>query len=164
MLDGKEINETAKQFLMNWKANREARRRQQKQQHQLYLEGAGSTNAVSSGQLSSGFSSVPTLPAIQGPPSHSGYALNAGINPVFDGQELTASMQGLTLHKNSKGFMAVMQARAPHSTLLTKKPIEDISQSCFPNIFSPARNIAVEPTWEAAENDTHNGPPLPLKT
>ena len=28
MLDGKEISETAKKFLLNWKANREARKRQ----------------------------------------------------------------------------------------------------------------------------------------
>ncbi|CAH3194786.1 unnamed protein product, partial [Porites evermanni] len=31
MLDGKEINETAKRFLMNWKASRDARRRQRRQ-------------------------------------------------------------------------------------------------------------------------------------
>ncbi|EDO47417.1 predicted protein, partial [Nematostella vectensis] len=31
MLDGKEINATAKRFLMNWKANKDARKRQRKQ-------------------------------------------------------------------------------------------------------------------------------------
>ena len=158
MLDGKEINETAKRFLMNWKASRDARRRQQKQQRHLYLEGAGSSNVISSGQLSSGLSSVPTLPAIQGP---SGYS---GVYPVLNGQEITNGMQGLALRTNSKSFMAIMQARAPHSTLLNKKPIEDISNSRFPNIFAPARPIAVEASWESPESEARSGPPVPLKT
>ena len=38
MLDGKEISATAKKFLLNWKANREARKRQMLEKERRDLE------------------------------------------------------------------------------------------------------------------------------
>lgn len=124
MLDGKEINETAKRFLMNWKASRDARRRQRKQLH--FLEG-GTSNFISSS--SNALSSIPSLPPIQGPPNaDGGYMINPGVNPLlYDG--VVTGPQSLALPRGTKPFAAIMQARAPNSTLLNRKPAEDVSQS-----------------------------------
>lgn len=65
MLDGKEISETAKKFLLNWKANREARKRhliqkeKQQQQQQKIITADSDLNAVYFQALP-----PPVLPAI----------------------------------------------------------------------------------------------------
>ena len=115
MLDGKEINETAKRFLMNWKASRDARRRQRRQLN--FLEGGTSTNFISGS--SNALTSIPSLPPLPG-------SQNPGLNPViYEGVG-----QGV-LPKGTKPLAAIVQARAPNSTLLNRKPVEDISQSRY---------------------------------
>ena len=115
MLDGKEINETAKRFLMNWKASRDARRRQRRQLN--FLEGGTSTNFISGS--SNALTSIPSLPPLPG-------SQNPGLNPVI--------YEGVghgVLPKGTKPLAAIVQARAPNSTLLNRKPVEDISQSRY---------------------------------
>ena len=125
MLDGKEINETAKRFLMNWKASRDARRRQRKQLH--FLEGGISSDFVSSS--SNALSSIPSLPPIQGPPD-GGYVINPGMNPlIYDG--VPGGPHSVALPRSTKPLAAIMQARAPNSTLLNRKPADDVSQSRY---------------------------------
>ena len=115
MLDGKEINETAKRFLMNWKASRDARRRQRRQLN--FLEGGTSTNFISGS--SNALTSIPSLPPLPG-------SQNPGLNPViYEGVG-----QGV-LPRGTKPLAAIVQARAPNSTLLNRKPVEDISQSRY---------------------------------
>lgn len=112
MLDGKEINDTAKRFLLNWKANKDARRRQKKQ---FQLEPPSSNS----------LSTIPTLPALKGS-SHStlpssGY-LSDTANPMV---RLAGSMESNTIAgyfgQNHKTMTALVQARAPHSTLLRQR-------------------------------------------
>lgn len=128
MLDGKEINETAKRFLMNWKASRDARRRQRKQLH--FLEGGTSSNFISGS--SNALSSIPSLPPIQGPPNpEGGYMINPGMNSfVYDGV-LPAGPHSVALPRGTKPLAAIVQARAPNSTLLNRKPMDDMSQSRY---------------------------------
>lgn len=156
MLDGKEINETAKRFLMNWKASRDARRRQRQQLH--FLEGGTSSNFISGS--SNALSSIPSLPPIQGPPNpDGGYTMNhlmyEGVSP--------GGLHSVVLPRGAKPLAAIVQARAPNSTLLNRKPVEDVSQARFPNIFAPPRPIISEGNWES-DSDIHSGPPLPLQT
>lgn len=147
MLDGKEINETAKRFLMNWKASRDARRRQRRQLN--FLEGGTSTNFISGS--SNALTSIPSLPPLPG-------SQNPGLNPViYEGVG-----QGV-LPRGTKPLAAIVQARAPNSTLLNRKPVEDISQSRFPNIFAPPRPIISEGNWES-DSDIHSGPPVSVQT
>ena len=124
MLDGKEINETAKRFLMNWKASRDARRRQRKQLH--FLEGGTSSNFISGS--SNALSSIPSLPPIQGPPNpDGGYTMNhlmyEGVSP--------GGLHSVVLPRGAKPLAAIVQARAPNSTLLNRKPVEDVSQARY---------------------------------
>ena len=115
MLDGKEINETAKRFLMKWEASRDARRRQRRQLN--FLEGGTSTNFISGS--SNALTSIPSLPPLPG-------SQNPGLNPViYEGVG-----QGV-LPRGTKPLAAIVQARAPNSTLLNRKPVEDISQSRY---------------------------------
>ena len=128
MLDGKEINETAKRFLMNWKASRDARRRQRKQIH--YLEGGTSSNYISGS--SNILSSIPSLPPIQGPPNpDGGYIINPGMNPVLLDGAVSGGPHSVVLPRGTKPLAAIMQARVPNSTLLNKKSTEDVSQSRY---------------------------------
>ena len=142
MLDGKEINETAKRFLMNWKASRDARRRQRKQLH--FLEGGSSSNFISGS--SNALSSIPSLPPIQAPPNSDGrHVFHSGMNPLlYDGTISGDSHVGLP--RGTKSLAAIMQARAPNSTLLNRKPAEDVSQSRYwhigPFVVQCLRNIA----------------------
>lgn len=115
MLDGKEINETAKRFLLNWKASRDARRRQRRQFH--FLEGGTSSNLVS--ESSKAFSSIPSLPLIQGL-----------VNPSSD-SNVTGIPQSDALPRGTRPLAAIMQARVPNSTLVNMKPVQDISQSRY---------------------------------
>ncbi|PFX27342.1 protein phosphatase 1 regulatory subunit 42-like [Stylophora pistillata] len=159
MLDGKEINETAKRFLMNWKASRDARRRQRKQLH--FLEG-GASNLTS--DSSNVLSNIPSLPPILGLPSaDEGYMINPGVNPFLYEGVVAGGPQSLALPRGTKPFAAIMQARAPNSTLLNRKPVEDVSQSRFPNIFAPPRPIISESNWDT-DSDVHSGPPVSLQT
>lgn len=119
MLDGKEINETAKRFLMNWKASRDARRRQRKQMH--FLEGGTSSDFISGS--SNALSSIPSLPPIQGPPD--------GMNPLMFDSVLPGGPHSMALPRGTKSLAAIMQARAPNSTLLNRKPADDVSQSRY---------------------------------
>lgn len=151
MLDGKEINETAKRFLMNWKASRDARRRQRRRFHML--EG-GTSNFISGS--SNALSSVPSLPPIQAPQNS---VENAAL---YDGI-ITGIPHSDALPRSTRPLAAIMQARVPNSTLLNRKPAEDVAQSRFPNIFAPARSIISEGNWEA-ESDIHSGPPVPIQT
>lgn len=119
MLDSKEINETSKRFLINWKASKDAARRKQKRQQQLYLEDATSTNSPTS---------VPVLPAIQAPPyAGMGYMVNTGMNPLLRGAD--APELAITIPRGAQHFATVMQGRVPNSTLLNRKPAEDVSKS-----------------------------------
>ena len=121
MLDGKEINETAKRFLMNWKASRDARRRQRRQLN--FLEGGTSTNFISGS--SNALTSIPSLPPLPGPQ-------NPGFNPViYEGVGQGVPAHSVTLPRGTKPLAAIVQARAPNSTLLNRKPVEDISQSRY---------------------------------
>ena len=119
MLDGKEINETAKRFLMNWKASRDARRRQRKQLH--FLEGGTSSDFISSS--SNALSSIPSLP----PVADGGYMINPGMNPLI----VPGGPHSVALPRGTKPLAAIMQARAPNSTLLNRKPADDVSQSRY---------------------------------
>lgn len=160
MLDAKEINETAKRFLMNWKASRDARRRQRKQLH--FLEGGTSSDFISSS--SNTLSSIPSLPPIHGPPiTDGGYMINPGMNPLIYDGGVPGGPHSVALPRGTKPLAAIMQARAPNSTLLNRKPADDMSQSRFPNIFAPPRPIISEGNWES-DSDIHSGPPLPLQT
>lgn len=161
MLDGKEINETAKRFLINWRASRDARRRQRKQLH--FLEGGTSSNVNFISGSSNALSSIPSLPPIQAPPdSDRRHIFHPGMNALlYDGTVSGNSHVGLP--RGTKPLAAIMQARAPNSTLLNRKPAEDVSQSRFPNIFAPPRPIISEGNWES-DSDIHSGPPLPLQT
>ena len=114
MLDGKEINETAKRFLLNWKASRDARRRQRRQFH--FLEGGTSSNLVS--ESSKAFSSIPSLPLIQGL-----------VNPGND--NVTGIPHSDALPRGTRPLAAIMQARVPNSTLVNMKPVQDVSQSRY---------------------------------
>ncbi|XP_029190871.2 protein phosphatase 1 regulatory subunit 42-like [Acropora muricata] len=145
-LDGKEINETAKRFLLNWKASRDARRQQRRQFH--FLEGGTSSNLVS--ESSKAFSSIPSLPLIQGL-----------VNPSYD--NVIGIPHSDALPRGTRPLAAIMQTRVPNSTLVNMKPVQDVSQSRFPNIFAPARPIMSEGNWES-DSDIHSGPPLPLQT
>ena len=141
MLDGKEINETAKRFLMNWKASRDARRRQKKQLH--FLEGGTSSNIISGS--SNALSSVPSLPPIQGPPNlEAGYMINPGMNPVLYDGVVPGGPHSLVLPRGTKPLAAIMQARAPNSTLLNRKPTEDVSQSRYGVVFSYFASSSVQ--------------------
>ncbi|KXJ18282.1 Protein phosphatase 1 regulatory subunit 42 [Exaiptasia diaphana] len=119
MLDGKEINDTAKRFLINWKATKDARRKQKKQ---LQFEHPSSNS----------LSTVPTLPALKGS-SHStfpgsGY-LTDGVNSMV---RLSAAVEPSPTgyFGNPKTMTALVQARAPHSTLLRQRVHHsNISQS-----------------------------------
>lgn len=155
MLDGKEINETAKRFLMNWKANRDARRQQRKQLH--FLEGGTASDFISSS--SNALSSIPLLPPI----TDGGYVINPGMNPLIYDGNAPGGPHSVALPRGTKPLAAIMQARAPNSTLLNRKPADDMSQSRFPNIFAPPRPIISEGKWES-DSDIHSGPPLPLQT
>lgn len=126
MLDGKEINDTAKRFLMNWKASRDARRRQRKQLH--FLEGGTSSNFISGS--SNALSSIPSLPPIQGMPD-GGYLINPGMNPLLYDGAVPGGPHSVALPRGAKPLAAIMQARAPNSTLLNRKPTEDMSQSRY---------------------------------
>lgn len=129
MLDGKEINETAKRFLINWKASRDARRRQRKQLH--FLEGGTSSTVNFISGSSNVLSSIPSLPPIQAPPDSDGrHIFHPGMNALlYDGTVSGNSHVGLP--RGSKPLAAIMQARAPNSTLLNRKPAEDVSQSRY---------------------------------
>lgn len=124
MLDGKEINETAKKFLINWKANKDARRKQKKQ---LQLE-QPSINSLST---------VPTLPALPGSthstlPERSYFTDNA--NPMVRLAGPVEPNQAGYFGKNHKALTALVQARAPHSTLLRQRGHHsDVSQSRYKN-------------------------------
>ena len=121
MLDGKEINETAKRFLMNWKASRDARRRQRRQLN--FLEGGTSANFISGS--SNALTSIPSLPPLPGPQ-------NPRFNPViYEGVGQGVPAHSVTLPRGTKPLAAIVQARAPNSTLLNRKPVEDISQSRY---------------------------------
>lgn len=121
MLDGKEINETAKRFLMNWKASRDARRRQRRQLN--FLEGGTSTNFISGS--SNALTSIPSLPPLAGPQ-------NPGLNPaIYEGVGHGVPAHSVALPRGTKPLAAIVQARAPNSTLLNRKPVEDISQSRY---------------------------------
>lgn len=126
MLDGKEINDTAKRFLMNWKASRDARRRQRKQLH--FLEGGTSSNFISGS--SNALSSIPSLPPIQGMPD-GGYMINPGMNPLLYDGVVPGGPHSVALPRGTRPLAAIMQARAPNSTLLNRKPTEDMSQSRY---------------------------------
>lgn len=126
MLDGKEINETAKRFLMNWKASRDARRRQRKQMH--FLEGGTSSDFIAGS--SNALSSIPSLPPIQGP-SDGGYVINPGMNPLIYDGVVPGGPHSVALPRGTKPLAAIMQARAPNSTLLNRKPADDMSQSRY---------------------------------
>jgi len=122
MLDGKEINETAKRFLINWKATKDARRKQKKQ---FQLEHPSSYNSLST---------VPTLPALQGS-THStmpgsGYFVDRSINPMVRLAGHIEPSQAGYFAKNHKALKALVQARAPNSTLLRQRVHHsDFSQS-----------------------------------
>lgn len=111
MLDGKEINDTAKRFLVNWKANKDARR---KQKRQFQLEHTSSNT----------LSTIPTLPALKGS-SHSslpltGYKVDSA-NPMV---RLSSGMEAPPpsyFARNHKTMTALMQSRAPNSTLLRQR-------------------------------------------
>jgi len=147
MLDGKEVSATAKKFLMNWKANRDARRRLHKQQ-QLQIE--------------SGNTKINGMEAITHPlyttSSSSGYVVNPGMNPEFHhGIPGPNPLQPLPFPR--KQLSVVLQARAPHSTLLrTRGNAEERAKLRFPNIFSPPRRVMTEPGWENDEKPSV--PPL----
>lgn len=123
MLDGKEINETAKRFLLNWKASRDARRRQRKQLH--FLEGGTSSDFISSS--SNALSSIPSLPPI----ADGGYTINPGMNPLIYDGIAPGGPHSVALPRGTKPLAAIMQARAPNSTLLNRKPADDMSQSRY---------------------------------
>ena len=123
MLDGKEINETAKRFLMNWKANRDARRQQRKQLH--FLEGGTASDFISSS--SNALSSIPLLPPI----TDGGYVINPGMNPLIYDGNAPGGPHSVALPRGTKPLAAIMQARAPNSTLLNRKPADDMSQSRY---------------------------------
>lgn len=111
MLDGKEINDTAKRFLINWKATKDARR---KQKRQFQLEHA-SSNTIST---------VPTLPALQGS-SHSslpitGYKIDS-TNPMVRLSSGVDPPHPSYFARNHKTVTALIQSRAPHSTLLRQR-------------------------------------------
>ena len=128
MLDGREINATAKQFLMNWKASRDARRRQRKQLH--FLEGGTSSDFASSS--SNALSSIPSLPPIQGPSNTDvGYTINPGMNPLIYDGVVPGGPHSVALSRGTKPLAAIMQARVPNSTLLNRKPADDASQSRY---------------------------------
>ncbi|XP_031559465.1 protein phosphatase 1 regulatory subunit 42-like [Actinia tenebrosa] len=155
MLDGKEINETARSFLMNWKANKDARRLHKRQYH---LE-APSSNSLST---------IPTLATLQGSfhsnQPGSGYLVEAGVSPLIRLAGPVEPSQATTFSRNTKTLAAMVQARAPNSTLLKQRgQAPDISMSRFPNIFAPPRPMVHEPSWET-DSDLHSGPPLPLQT
>lgn len=128
MLDGKEINDTAKRFLINWKATKDARRKQKKQ---FQLEHHSSNS----------LSNIPNLPALKGS-SHStipvsGYMVD-GSNPMVrlsGGME--ASQPGY-FARNQKTLTALVQARAPNSTLLRQRihHSELVSQSRYAILLS----------------------------
>ena len=134
MLDGKEINETAKRFLMNWKASKDARRRQRKQRY--FLEGGTSSDLISCS--SNALSSVPSLPPIQGPPNADvGYVINPGMNPLIYDGVVPGGHHSVALPRVTKPLAAIMQARAPNSTLFNRKPADDVPQSRYKHqIFS----------------------------
>lgn len=120
MLDGKEINDTARSFLMNWKANKDARRLQ-KRHYQL--------EAPSSNSLST----IPTLHTLQGSfhsnQPGSGYLVEAGVSPLIRLAGHVEPSQATTFNRNTK-TIAMVQARAPNSTLLRQRgQASDISMS-----------------------------------
>lgn len=102
---------------MNWKASKDAARRKQKRQQELYLEDAESENILTG---------VPTLPAIQAPPYNgAGYVVNSGMNPLLRGDDsVEFRPHAIMLPRGAKQFTAVMQAKLPHSTLLNRRAAE----------------------------------------
>lgn len=127
MLDGKEINETSKRFLINWKASKDAARRKQKRQQELYLEDVTSANSLTT---------VPMLPAIQGPPyAGMGYMVNSGMNPVLRGAE--APEMAVTIPRGAQQLAAVMQRRVPNSTMLNRTPADNFSKSRWEYYWLP---------------------------
>lgn len=106
---------------MNWKASRDARRRQRRQLN--FLEGGTSTNFISGS--SNALTSIPSLPLLPG-------SQNPGLNPViYEGVGQGVPAHSVTLPRGTKPLAAIVQARAPNSTLLNRKPVEDISQSRY---------------------------------
>lgn len=106
---------------MNWKASRDARRRQRRQLN--FLEGGTSSNFISGS--SNALSGKPSLPPLPGPP-------NPGLNPlIYEGFGQGVPSYSVALPRGTKPLAAIVQARAPHSTLLNRKPVEDISQSRY---------------------------------
>ncbi|KAK3706343.1 hypothetical protein QZH41_018676, partial [Actinostola sp. cb2023] len=104
MLDGKEINETAKRFLINWKATKDARRKQKKQ---FQLEHPSSYNSLST---------VPTLPALQGS-THStmpgsGYFVDRSINPM-----ISQHLRSTTYFIGQRANMGIRQRNIQWSTV-----------------------------------------------
>ena len=96
MLDGKEISETAKKFLLNWKANREARKRQmlEKERRHKDLEKASKSEPDMSNIY---FQSVPPLL----PQLTTGFS---GSYPrrISSGTTFTSNISGSRMPQNSR--------------------------------------------------------------
>jgi len=119
---------------MNWKASKDARRRQRRQLH--FLEGGTSSDLIS--RSSNALSGVPSLPPIQGPPNADvGYVINPGINPLINDGVVPGGSHSVALPRATKPLAAIMQTRAPNSSLFNRKPADDLSQSRYKHqIFS----------------------------
>ena len=57
--------------------------------------------------------------------------INPGMNPLIYDGGVPGGPHSVALPRGTKPLAAIMQARAPNSTLLNRKPADDMSQSRY---------------------------------